>query len=136
MTNDKRILLHGYVIMPNHIHTIYTVIEPNTYSDILRDFHKFTAQQMIKIMKNQKDSRLSSFQSGRKDRIYQIWQSTHSPKNIESYPFFRQKLEYIHYNPCAERWQLCNEPEEYPYSSAKDYLLDIPGILKIEKVLQ
>ena len=42
LIQDKRIRLHGYVIMPSHIHTIYIVEEPFSLSDILRDFHKFT----------------------------------------------------------------------------------------------
>jgi len=69
-----------------------------------------------------------------KDRTYQIWQNSHSPKQIISFPFFRQKLEYIQNNPCTEHWQLCELPEQYPYSSASDYLLDKPGILDIEKI--
>jgi len=32
---------------------------------------------------------------------------------------FKQKLEYIHYNPV--RAGLCNVPEDYQYSSAKFY---------------
>ncbi len=32
---------------------------------------------------------------------------------------FKQKLEYIHYNPV--RAGLCNLPEEYKYSTAKFY---------------
>lgn len=54
---------YDYVLMPNHIHTIYTVDHPFSLSDILPDFHKYTSQQ------------------------------------IESSPFFRQKLEYILFNP-------------------------------------
>jgi len=79
---------------------------------------------------------LHVLKSERKDRVYQIWQNTHSPKQIESFPFFRQKLEYIHNNPCTEHWQLCELPEQYPYSSASDYLLDKPGILDIERIWQ
>ena len=32
-----------------------------------------------------------------------------------------QKLDYIHYNPCAEYWQLAKEPADYLFSSAKYY---------------
>ncbi len=122
--------------MPNHIHQIITVRKPYTLSHIFRDFHKYTSQQIIKIMRNKKDARLSQFPSDRSDRLYQIWQTTHSPKEIETFPFFKQKLEYIHNNPCQEHWQLSKTPEDYPFSSAKDYLFDVPGILQIDKILQ
>ena len=32
-----------------------------------------------------------------------------------------QKLEYIHSNPCHERWKLATEPSKYYYSSALCY---------------
>ena len=136
LVERKSIRLHGYVLMPNHIHTIYTVNDYDTLSNILRDFHKYTSQQIIKLLRNQNDNSLELFRSSRSDRTYQIWQTTHSPKQIESFPFFRQKLEYIHFNPCTERWNLCEYPEDYLYSSAKDYLLNAFGILPIEKIWQ
>ena len=136
LIDESRIKLHGYVIMPNHIHAIYTIVNPYILSAIFRDFHKYTSQQMIKLLRNEESNELLLFESTRKDRIYQIWQTTHSPKQIESFPFFRQKLEYIHYNPCSERWKLCELPEQYPFSSARDYLLNEPGVLEIEKVWQ
>jgi len=136
LIDDSRIQLHGYVLMPNHIHAIYTVQKDFSLSDIFRDFHKFTSQQMIKLLRNKGDGELERFRSQKKDRIYQIWQTTHAPKQIESYPFFCQKLEYIHFNPCTERWRLCEFPEDYMYSRASDYLLDESGLLPIEKVWQ
>ena len=131
----KRILLYGYVLMPNHIHRIYTVNQPFLFSDILRDFHKYTSQQMIKLLRNQNNT-YELFRSSRNDRIYQIWQTTHSPKQIESFPFFRQKLEYIHFNPCTDRCNLCEYPEDYLYSSARDYLLNERGVLPVKKIGQ
>jgi len=32
-----------------------------------------------------------------------------------------QKLDYIHYNPVAERWQLVKDPCDYKYSTARFY---------------
>ena len=136
LIDDKRIKLHGYVIMPNHIHTIYTVLNPHILSTIFRDFHKYTSQQILKLLRNEKSKELHVLKSERKDRAYQFWQNTHSPKQIESFPFFRQKLEYIHNNPCSQHWKLCELPEQYPYSSAGDYLLNKHGILHIEKIWQ
>lgn len=50
------------------------------------------------------------------------------------YYYLTSTLEYIHNNPCMERWQLCEFSEQYPFSSARDYLLNKTGILNIEKV--
>jgi REP element-mobilizing transposase RayT len=131
---DHRIQLHGYVLMPNHLHLIFSPIPPQTISTVFRDFHKYTSQQMIKILRNEHSDVLNTFTSPRTDRLVQIWQATHAPKEIESATFFRQKLDYIHNNPCSERWLLSNTPEEYLYSSARDYILGEVGMIEITKI--
>jgi len=55
LINQKRIRLHGYVIMPNHLHLIFSVVNPFVLSDIFRDFHKFTSQQIIKYFEMKKN---------------------------------------------------------------------------------
>jgi REP element-mobilizing transposase RayT len=134
LIDQNRIKLHGYVIMPNHLHLIFTVLDPFHLHEIFRDFHKFTSQQILKILRNEGLNQLIRFQSDYADRKYQIWQTTHAPKEIVSFPFYRQKLEYIHWNPCNERWKLCEKPEDYPFSSAADYLSEIKGPIPIEKI--
>ena len=134
LIDQNRINLHGYVVMPNHLHLIFTVLNPFFLHEIFRDFHKFTSQQILKIFQNKKPNLLPRFQSTYTDRKYQIWQTTHAPKEIVSFPFFIQKLEYIHWNPCNERWKLCERPEDYPFSSAADYLLEKKGLIPVEKI--
>ncbi len=40
---------------------------------------------------------------------------------IKNRDLLNQKLEYIHLNPLAERWNLAKRPEEYRWSSASFY---------------
>ncbi|MDP4264026.1 MAG: hypothetical protein Q8941_15970 [Bacteroidota bacterium] len=40
-----------------------------------------------------------------------------------------QKLEYIHHNPLAERWQLVKDPCDYKYSPARYYELNEKNFL-------
>ncbi len=134
LINNKIVKIHGYVIMPNHIHLLLTILEPHSISNVLRDFHKYTSQQIIKLLRNNNSEILERLLSDRNDRKYQIWQTSHAVKQVESADFFRQKLEYIHNNPCTERWQLCEKPEDYQYSSASDYLLDIDGPVNVDKI--
>ena len=91
LIEEKRIRLHGNVIMPNHLHKIFSVVESFHLSDIFRDFHKFTSQQFIKILRNQNDPILKSFLSDRPDRQYQIWQTKHGTKEIVTYSFFNAR---------------------------------------------
>ena len=54
---EKRLLLHGWCIMSNHVHLIASARNENL-SDILRDFKKFTSKQIVAaIEKNEHESR-------------------------------------------------------------------------------
>jgi putative transposase len=121
MIDESRIKLHGYAVMPNHLHMIFTVIQSYRLFEIFHNFHKYTSQQIHKITRNDR-------------KKYQIWQTTNALKDIVSYKFYRQKLDFIHLNPYTERWNLCERPEKYPFSSAPDYILGIDRSLPIDKV--
>ena len=43
---------------------------------------------------------------------------------------------YIHNNPCSKKWNLCNNPIDYPHSSAKFYLSGEQGIYAVTNVLE
>ena len=54
---SKGLKVYGWVIMTNHVHLIIGSDEQNL-SDILRDFKKYTATQIVKaIANNEKESR-------------------------------------------------------------------------------
>jgi REP element-mobilizing transposase RayT len=117
-----QIRINAYIIMPNHIHMMLTVNEGHTLTDFIRDFHKFTAKRIIETLEMENNRVLERFRVESRDRKIQVWRKTHSPKQITSWKFFLQKLEYIHNNPLNARWRLCERPEEYAYSSAGVYM--------------
>lgn len=120
LVNDKRIELSAFVIMSNHIHLIWQALAGFTPSDIQASFMKYTAQQIKRSLIENDSNKLALFKVNKYDRAYQIWKR--EPLSIELFnkSIFKQKLEYIHYNPV--RAGLCNLPEDYYYSSAKFYL--------------
>lgn len=50
---------------------------------------------------------------------YQVWQHESHPIEVYSKKFVRQKVNYIHKNPVVAG--LCRFPEDYIYSSARNY---------------
>ena len=119
LVTDKRIELNAFVIMSNHIHLIWHPLSGFTSSGIQASFMKFTAQQLKRsLIKNDVEA-LSAFKVNKYDREFQIWKR--EPLSIEliSENLFKQKLEYIHYNPVKAG--LCEVQEKYYYSSAKFY---------------
>lgn len=43
--------------------------------------------------------------------------------DLRSESFFKQKMKYIHDNPCQPHWNLANHPIDYRFSSARFYEL-------------
>jgi len=123
LVEKNRILLHAFVIMPNHIHLLFTLCEEEVQEKFQRDFLRFTSQQIIKSMINgNEEDELLKYRSSQKDRIYHIWERRPMWIHIENSMILEQKLDYIHNNPLQNKWKLCASPEDYEWSSASYYL--------------
>lgn len=138
--NNKGMLLYGYVIMSNHIHLI---IQSNNgkLSDLIRDFKKFTAMDILKKIMEEPESRkewmLERFKkatlSHSRNKNYQFWRYGNHAEEIYSKKFLCSKLDYIHLNPV--RAGLVEKPSHYLYSSAANYI-EGKGILDNIELLQ
>lgn len=127
---EKGLAVHGYVIMSNHVHLIISSKGEQNLSAIMRDMKKFSSVKIIQeIIENPQESRkrwmlrlLADAGEANSNNInYQFWQQDNHP--IELHPnsnLFAQKLDYIHQNPVKAGW--VNEPGDYIYSSASNYM--------------
>jgi len=133
---EKGLVIHGYVIMSNHVHMIISRKGDNLLSDIMRDMKKFSSVRIIKeIIENPQESRKKWLlyllaQAGKansNNKIYQLWQQDNHPIELDLHlNLFEQKLNYIHQNPVTAGW--VTEPSAYVYSSASNYD-ELGGIL-------
>ena len=80
---------------------------------------KYTAQQIKHSLTKYNSGMLAGFKVNKHDREYQIWKREPLGVELLNESMFRQKLEYIHYNPVKAG--LCTVPEDYYYSSARFY---------------
>ena len=136
---NKGLNAYCWCLMSNHMHMIVSATEGNNLSDILRDFKKFTSKDLIRTIKEIPESRrdwlLNLFwyagKNDKKIKYYKVWQEGNDAKEIHSTDFLNQKLEYIHNNPV--RAEMVVSPEDYLYSSAKDYSGE-KGLVNIEFV--
>jgi REP element-mobilizing transposase RayT len=51
LRKDRRILLHGYSVMPDHLHLVLTVLEPYTISQVMHSLKSFTANRINERLK-------------------------------------------------------------------------------------
>ena len=58
------------------------------------------------------------------DRARRLWQPSRHPEAIQTEPFWRQKLDYLHDNP--RRKGLVRQPDHWRFSSAAFFLSDGP----------
>lgn len=129
----KGLLLHGYVIMPNHLHTIISAVGNNP-SDVMRDFKRHTSKQISDLLDEKRNERLLRYFSSvarREGRgnTFKIWQSGSHPILIDNGDFLDQKLEYIHDNPVRKGY--VERPEHWKYSSARNYIMNDQSIIKV-----
>lgn len=136
---EKGLVLYGWCIMSNHLHLILSS-RNNQTSEVLRDFKKYTAKQIISAIEhNEQESRkewmLQIFRrcgaANSHNQQFQFWRQDNHPKELYSPHFSLQKLEYIHNNPVEAG--IVEKAEEYLYSSARDYYYGKKlGLLDIE----
>lgn len=133
----KGLELYAYVIMTNHIHSIAIAKKPNRLSDIIRDFKKFTASQLLPVFQSPQESRrdlkMKRFEFAasehKRNSHYQLWTHENHPIELFTEKVTRQKLNYTHNNPV--RAGIVADPEDYLYSSARNYC-GLPRVLEVD----
>lgn len=123
--------VYGNVIVPNHIHLLWTMLQRNGGESAGSGFAKFTAYQFKKYLFRNDLPQLENYVCTKRDMQYQFWKRVPLAISISTEDIFLQKLEYIHANPVQGKWRLSHTPEEYRRSSARFYLegIDEFGIL-------
>ena len=122
--------------MPSHLHLIISS-KSEPLASIIRDFKKHLAKSIIKeldlINESRKEWLLRAFKKAganlKRISKYKVWQDGNQPKQLMSNMFMIQKLDYLHYNSVEA--EIVDEPENYVYSSARDYA-GRKGLLEVE----
>jgi len=121
---NKSLGVNAYVIMPTHLHAIVFDVEFNAerLKHTLDDMRKFTGRQLLDYSaKHFPKCFGAEFQAhAGKDRERRFWQPTQHPVGIVSGGFWKQKIDYLHDNPC--RKGLVLRPEDWRFSSARYWL--------------
>ena len=129
--------LLAFVIMPDHIHLIIQPSLKGNISEIVRDFKKYTAKEIIHLLEEEKRfGVLDLFREAaqryhfKESREYQVWEDRFDDVALYSDEVFRAKLDYIHNN--AVKAGLVDNPSDYPYSSARNYNLGDHSVIRVD----
>lgn len=121
LVKKGKITVYGFVIMPNHIHLIWELLELNGKELPHASFMKYTSHMIQKDLRIHNPDLLEQFRADMETRLYHFWQRDSLPIHLYSPAVIIQKLEYVHTNPLQEKWSLSKTPEDYPFSSANYY---------------
>lgn len=126
----------AYVIMPNHLHLLlfYNGGE-QSLNTVIGNGKRFIAYDIVSRLK-QADTEdiLTQLRRDVKDKdkergkLHEVWKKGFDIKECRTEDFIRQKLIYIHNNPCSGKWKLAEDILRYPHSSACFYISGKQGV--------
>ena len=71
----------------------------------------------------------------KRGKLHEVFEASFDIKECYSLEFIKQKLNYIHFNPCTGKWNLADIPESYVHSSAAFYGNGIQGIFPVDNIM-
>jgi putative DNA methylase len=98
--DGTRYRLHAWVVMPNHVHTLFTPAEGYGLSQILHSWKSYTAKEANRLL----------------GRQGQFWEEDYFDRFIRDEHHYAAVIAYIEENPVVAG--LCARKEDWPYSSA------------------
>lgn len=124
----------GYVIMPNHLHAlVYVGMQSSEINKIVANGKRFMAYDIVQRLKTKQETAILNIlenkvpeRERKKGKLHQVFEPSFDCKPCYTRNFTEQKLNYIHRNPCAGKWNLANEYTDYLHSSGAFYELDLP----------
>ncbi|CAN5308255.1 transposase [soil metagenome] len=131
LVHNKLAEVYAFVIMPNHIHLVWQILKNNGKESPQGSLLKYTAHTFRKMLYKENREMLKDYEVQASNKEHEFWQRDSLAIPMFSKEVIFQKIEYIHNNPQAGKWNLTKNPESYKYSSASFYTfgIDTFGIL-------
>lgn len=98
--DGQRYDLHAWVVMPNHVHVLFSPLPTSTLAAVAHSLKSFTAKAANRLL----------------GRTGPFWQREYYDRAIRNLDHFRAERAYIEANPLKAR--LCARIEDWPFSSA------------------
>jgi putative transposase len=133
--------LYAWCLMGSHLHLVLRTRDGAAPAYFERDFKRYTTPALLKTIEMEMDLRrdwmLQRFEeygkSLRRLEKYNLWQNCSGPLRIENDQprLLMDRIAHVHENPVREG--IVDQPEEYLFSSARDYA-GIRGLVAVQVV--
>ena len=102
--------------MPNHVHALIGFRRTDQgINTIVGNGKRFIAYEIVKRLEKQKQTKLLQqlqqaveITDKLRNKRHEIWEDSFDWKECTSEKFIKQKLDYMHNNPCKGKWNLVN----------------------------
>ncbi len=134
----------SYVIMPEHLHAIIAFSNTGkTINSLVGNGERFMAYEIVKRLKQQQQiSLLEQMKEWvnntdkQRSKHHEVFEPSFDWKECRSDKFMKQKLNYIHSNPCTSEPRLAINPEDYWHSSAQFYINNKQGVFEVTSFME
>ncbi len=125
--------LWAYVIMSNHAHVfIFPRQEKYDMGAIETSIKVSVSRRALNYLREHNPGGLRHLATGQVHTPYRFWTSGIGyDKNVTALPATNAIVEYIHNNPV--RAGICANPEDWPWSSAREWMEEGSGTLRIDR---
>ncbi len=140
--NSKGLVVYAWCLMSNHLHLVAQAKPGVSFTVIIRQLKKCMAQRIMEVMEDEPDLRkewmLKRFENFsqclKRIEKHPLWQDCNHPIHIEAgdRTALLDHVRYVHENPIRDG--IVESPEEYLYSSARDYAGGMKGMVHIRKI--
>lgn len=125
--------------MPNHLHSVIAFSKTDQLiNTIIGNGKRFMAYELVKKLKemNKEDLlRQMSDWVNKTDQLrnkkHEVFEPSFDRKECYSISFMKQKIDYIHNNPCKAKMSGVKFPEDYLHSSARYYYTAKQGVYPV-----
>ena len=123
----------GYVVMPEHVHLLISEPERGDPGTVVQVLKQRFARAVLREMRSRQiagQARLWSDSTGQNH----VWQARFYDFVVYTKKKKLEKLHYMHQNPVKRRLVL--DPQQWPWSSYRDYVFDQPGPVLVNQPLR
>lgn len=99
--DGERYDIHAWVVMPNHVHLLFSIYENYSLSSVLHSMKSYTSNKANKLL-------------GREGKF---WSTEYFDRFMRSYDHFETTMKYIHNNPVKAG--LCETARDWQFGSAR-----------------
>ena len=121
-----RFVVLGYVVMPDHFHLLISEPQVGDPSKVLQVFKQRFAQRVLGRSRRKPNAEPNLHQT------VHVWEPRFYDFNVWSEHKRMEKLRYMHRNPVKRG--LVDEPEQWAWSSFRDYLYGETGKVPVNDI--